>query len=202
MNFWDAVAPVYRFAVSKDRAAYGQLVRLNRMFLSPSMRVLELGCGPGNVTEHIASATKEIVATDFSEKMIERAKATVKLDNVTFEVADAKNLPYPDASFDAVVTSNMLHVIDDPEAVLAQARRVLKPGGTLIASSFVKGTKRAEVIRLGLNVIGKGTFHTWDFKQFVEFFRENGWQIHSARKIKSLFPLAAVIATRPKDGEE
>jgi ubiquinone/menaquinone biosynthesis C-methylase UbiE len=196
LNIWDVVAPVYKMFVSQPRQGYAHVQKFIRTFVSPSMKVLELGCGPGNITEQIASACGELTATDASSKMIKQAKKNVDIDNVTFEVANAHDLPYEDATFDAVVASNMLHVVDDPEQILAEARRVLKPGGSFIATSFVTGTMRADVIKLGFKFIFGKDHETWGLNEFVNLFRENGWTVHSGRRFNSLFPVAGVVATK------
>lgn len=196
MSIWDVVAPVYKPFVSQDRQGYAHVQTFIRTFVSPSMKVLELGCGPGNITERIASACGELIATDASSKMIKQARKAVDIENVTFEVADAHDLPFEDGSFDAVVASNMLHVVQDPERILAEASRVLKPGGSFIATSFVTGTKRAEVIKLGLKVVNGKDHETWDLREFVAMFREHGWTVHSGRRFNSLFPVAGVVATK------
>ncbi|MDO5049559.1 MAG: class I SAM-dependent methyltransferase [Actinomycetaceae bacterium] len=196
MEIWDIVAPVYKTFVSSDKQGYAHVQTFIRTFVSPSMRVLELGCGPGNMTERIASACGTVVATDASERMIRQAQKSVQIDNVSFEVANAHNLPYPDGSFDAVVASNMFHVVEDPEQILTEAARVLRPGGSIIATSFITGTKRAQIMKQGLKVVNGKDHEFWDLTGFVNLFRDNGWTVHAGRRFSSIFPIAGVVATK------
>lgn len=101
--------------------------------------VLDVGCGPGvsafELARHLPDAT--IDGLDLAERMVARAKrhharAFPHLHNVRFHVGDATLLPWPDDSFDLVVGHSFLYLVPDPPAVLAQACRVLRPGGTLV----------------------------------------------------------------------
>lgn len=102
-------------------------------------RVLEVGAGTGNVSV-LAKRTVpgiELTATDPDLRALRRARRKSK--DITFERAFAENLPYEDASFDRVLSSLMLHHLgDDLKATaLAEIRRVIAPGGTLLVGDLV-----------------------------------------------------------------
>ena len=100
-------------------------------------RVLELGCGNGTYTGILAEKAEHVLATDLSEDMVASARVRLKdLSNVQVERQDAFALSYPDGVFDAVVMVNLLHVVPDPQNVVAECRRVLKPGGQIVVVSF------------------------------------------------------------------
>lgn len=97
-------------------------------------RILDLCCGQGNVTEALARAGHTVVGADFSAKML--AFAQDRLPQGTFVKADAQELPFDDAEFDAVVCSfGLMHVPDQPKA-LREIRRVLKPTGYFVMTSW------------------------------------------------------------------
>lgn len=99
---------------------------------SLSGRVLELGVGTGrNLALYPADST--LTAVDVAPSMLKRARARARQlgIDVTFVQADVRALPFETASFDAVVTSCVFCSVADPRAGLAEARRVLKPGGHL-----------------------------------------------------------------------
>jgi SAM-dependent methyltransferase len=95
-------------------------------------RVLEVGCGTGVVTVKIAAlpGVVEAVGVDPLPHFVERARR--RAPRLRFEVADGRALPFDDATFDGVVFSTTLCHIPGPEEALAQARRVLRPGGWLL----------------------------------------------------------------------
>lgn len=75
-----------------------------------------------------------MVTTDLSGPMVEAAtRALADLPNVTVQRADAVATGLPDAGADGVVMVNLLHIVPDAAAVLAEARRLLRPGGALVA---------------------------------------------------------------------
>lgn len=96
-------------------------------------RILEVACGTGVVTRAMVKALPgaAIVATDLNPAMIDQAKAVTK-GKVEWQQADALALPFPDASFDAVVCQFGVMFFPDRAKGYAEARRVLKPGGAFI----------------------------------------------------------------------
>lgn len=95
-------------------------------------RVFEAGCGTGLNTEYLAKHTERVVAMDFSEAMLERARQRVGQSNVRFEVGDVTHRwPADDASCDLVVITLVLEHVEFLTSVYEQARRVLRDGGLL-----------------------------------------------------------------------
>jgi SAM-dependent methyltransferase len=98
-------------------------------------RVLDLGCGGGHASYRAAPHVGEVVACDVTPAMLTAvaAEATARgLGNIRTQQAAAENLPFPDASFDAVLCRFTTHHWRDMEAGLRQARRVLKAGAPAI----------------------------------------------------------------------
>ena len=95
-------------------------------------RVLELGVGTG-LNLPLYRGVEEVVGVDISEKMLEKAKRKKVKVRAKLIRADAGKLPFPDESFDTVVSTFFLCVVPDKEQVIEEIRRVLKPGGVLLA---------------------------------------------------------------------
>jgi SAM-dependent methyltransferase len=93
-------------------------------------RVLEVGCGRGELAERIARELgAEVVAVDQSERMVELTRAR----GVDARVGDVQDLPFPDDSFDCALAAWMLYHVPDLDRGLAELARVLRPGGRLVA---------------------------------------------------------------------
>jgi len=102
--------------------------------LAPGARILDVGTGPGLLPLRIAAACPQlrIDAVDLSEQMIDRARHTAAANEgaqtVTFTVADVAELPFPDATFDLVISTISQHHWSDPGAGIRELNRVLRPG--------------------------------------------------------------------------
>jgi SAM-dependent methyltransferase len=100
-----------------------------------SGRLLETAAGTGLVTRELAArlpAAVEIVATDLNQPMLDHAAAQPGMERVKWQQADALALPFPDASFDAVVCQFGAMFFPDRIKGYREARRVLKPGGRFV----------------------------------------------------------------------
>jgi ubiquinone/menaquinone biosynthesis C-methylase UbiE len=104
--------------------------------LAPGLRVLEIGCGTGNVTTRVKRAEPgaDVIGTDPDPLALARAQRKAQgLAGIRFERAYAQNLPFADGEFDRALSSMMLHHLDEDvkAGALAEVHRVLRPGGTL-----------------------------------------------------------------------
>ena len=124
---------------------------------SPS-RVLEVAAGTGAVTRHLAADLPEgtaIVATDLNPGMIARGREVGTVRPVEWQTADAMQLPFADASFDAVVCQCGVMFFPDKAAAFAEARRVLRPGGTFLFNAWnrIEENELADVVTQALATV-------------------------------------------------
>ncbi len=184
-SFWERFAFLYTGFMKKNDSAYTELSSKIRKHLKKTDSVLELACGTGQLTYRLASSVKSWYATDFSPKMIEEAKKLRKDKMVKFEVADATALQYKDQSFDAVVIANALHIMPDPEKALSEINRVLKPGGSLFAPTFVYDGNYNKVLIWLMEKAGFHTYHKWKTSELKEFVTAHGFVIVSSEAVKA-----------------
>lgn len=194
-GFWDKWAHRYDKAMSLDRNTYAQIIGRMKKTLTRDMTVLELACGTGLISTQLVGSVKMVEATDFSEEMIRQAKKKTPSSKLHFSVQDATNLPYVPESFDAVIISNALHIMPQPEKVLSEIARVLRPGGILIAPTFtaadsIWGGLKIRIMELS----GFKVFHKWTPKEYIKFFESNGFTITDSKIYKGALTLTYVKA--------
>lgn len=139
-KFWDRFADRYAKSPVSDQESYEKKLEISRSYFTPESRVLEIGCGTGSTAIAHAPFVGHIHATDISANMIAIAKAkAVGLENISFAAVDIDDISLPPSSFDVVLALNILHLMPNMEAVVAQMSGLLKPGGVLISSTTCIG---------------------------------------------------------------
>ncbi|MBA2568044.1 MAG: methyltransferase domain-containing protein [Actinobacteria bacterium] len=100
-------------------------------------RVLDVGCGAGTdslVAAQMIAPDGRVTGIDMTPQMLanaRRAAAEMGLDNVEFIESEAEQLPFPDESFDVVISNGVIDLIPDKDAEFSELRRVLRPGGRI-----------------------------------------------------------------------
>jgi arsenite methyltransferase len=105
--------------------------------LAPGERVLDLGSGAGTdslVAAQMVGEQGSVTGIDMTPEMLAKARSTATamgFANVEFVEGEAERLPFPDASFDVVISNGVIDLIPDKDAVFAELHRVLTPGGRM-----------------------------------------------------------------------
>ncbi len=112
----------------------------DQLELPSECRLLELGCGPGDLWDHNRDripATWTLLLSDYSPGMLFEARQSLRgvRQVAAFSVTDAQAIPFPAGSFDAVIANHMLYYMPDRAKALAEIFRVLRPGGRIYAST-------------------------------------------------------------------
>lgn len=106
----------------------------NNMSFKEDSRILELGCGTGDLWYKNKESIRDdwsVVISDFSESMLQKCKNEIEKlgHNFTYKVIDIQNIPYEDNSFEVVIARHMIYLVPDIEKGLREIKRVLKKGG-------------------------------------------------------------------------
>lgn len=139
--FFNRIAPVYRW-LTNNPLWRDSLREVARHFPPSSGELLlpDVGCGPGNSALqflHLRSDLR-IIGIDFSGEMVRLAQRTASrlsdgVDRLTWTQADVSRLPLPDSSLDAITGHSVYSMLEDREAFLREALRVLRPGGATLS---------------------------------------------------------------------
>jgi ubiquinone/menaquinone biosynthesis C-methylase UbiE len=122
----------------------GMAKRRERLLAGANGRVLELGAGTGLNLPHYPDGLDELVLSEPATPMVSRLERRAHRDGRSCRVvaASAESLPFEDDSFDTVVSTLVLCTVDDPERVIAEIGRVLRPGGKLLFLEHVRSDSR------------------------------------------------------------
>jgi SAM-dependent methyltransferase len=153
--FWGDAQPGFRFTDREPGTKeFYRDVERHRYALEPHIPevvrfdewraadVLEVGCGVGTDAAQFARTGARYTGIDQTERAVELARRRFTLDGLegTFQQADATSLPFGDASFDLVYSHGVIHHIPDTARVVAEMRRVLRPGGTALVMVYHRGS--------------------------------------------------------------
>jgi SAM-dependent methyltransferase len=119
--------------------------------LTPGMRVLDVATGTGNLAIPAARTGAIVTGVDIATNLLEQARTRASAEGLTatFDEGDAEALPYPDASFDAVITMFGAMFAPRPELVAAELARVLRPGGMLAMANWNPASFSGKMFRVG-----------------------------------------------------
>jgi len=162
-RFFDAVAGQWR-DLSREVLGDFDLAEELAGRLHPGMIVADLGCGPGELLSHLAASARQVIGVDASPRMLELAAARLAdRPNVNLRLGELEHLPLREAEAQAVTLSLVLHHVNDPHAALAEARRVLAPGGSLLVAEFDRHANEAMRVKYGDARLGvdEKTLYEW-----------------------------------------
>ena len=149
-KFWDKTAERYAKSSVSDEVTYEKKLTETQSFFTPNMRILEFGCGTGATAIRHAAHVDHIDAIDISENMLEigRGKARdAAIENIKFTRGTLTEFNADAASLDAVLGLNVIHLLPDRQAVLAEAARILKPAGIFVSSTVCLGNSYLRFIK-------------------------------------------------------
>ena len=172
--FWNKIAGVYDLVeMIYNKKVNVAVTDYVASLMNKDDSVLECACGTGMFSAKIAPNVERLIATDFSEGMLNKARKKCReMDNILIEEGDITALKYPDASFDKAMAANVIHLLDDPKKAVDELRRVVKPGGTIIIPTYIHfGDSLAAKL---FNKAGAGFKRHFDDSSYESFFEQLG----------------------------
>ncbi|MBI4473552.1 MAG: methyltransferase domain-containing protein [Acidobacteria bacterium] len=162
-------------------------VMLNRLPVKEGMSVLDVGCGVGGPACFIAEKTRcQVVGVSNSRLGLAEAERFVRergLQNlVTFQFAEALEMPFPDESFDAVWSCEALHNFEDKRPFAREVARVLKPGGCAVLGDLFL-LKEPDDDGPDLRRLGQFSFHLVTADALIETLRAEGINVDESISI-------------------
>jgi len=158
---------------------------------APSGAVLDLGCGTGSYAKALVRRGFEVTGVDFSDAMLKRARTEVPSARAAFVAADINDrLPFPGATFDAVLSVLSFDHVADARAVLREVRRVLKPGGVLLVVTLSRARRNRErrmagaverVRRTVMQQVARSLVSTYSRDEFLRIASAAGFSLVDER---------------------
>lgn len=151
MDFWDRVSGLYDFAERFNSEVYRGIVKFTARLVPEGANVLDCAAGTGELSIAASRKAREVLCTDYSEKMLAVARRKVDdlgITNIGFEQGSIFNINAPAETYDVTIAGNVLHLLDDPEAAVRELARVTKRGGRMLLPCFTTAGSADKMIRL------------------------------------------------------
>lgn len=172
---------------------------IERSNLQAETRVLDVACGTGNLALPAARRGAVVTGVDIAPNLIEQARANAEAEKlkIQFDVGDAEDMPYADASFDAVVTMFGAMFAPRPDKTAAELKRVCRAGGLIAMGNWTPGGFTGQMFKIPAKYIAPPDMPSpvlWgDEEKVRERFREGIAELKTTpRKIIFKFPFSPV----------
>lgn len=197
-HYWERNAQRYDRATLMLNRRFSEMAGAVADAVQTEGTVLEIAAGTGLVTAEAAPGVERYIATDRTEEMLTILRGRLgELPNLEVRVADALDLKLDDESVDVVIMANLLHLLPDPTAALAEVRRVLRPQGRLLAPTFCHGQHAlANVASRVLAVTGFPVVTRFRDGALDALIAGSGFVISDARWFSGVLPIRYINAHR------
>ncbi len=197
---WNRLASIYDFIVTNEENSYNAIKQHIIKTIDYEEKILELATGAGHIALDLCPHCRHVDASDISEEMIHRAninKTYSKYQNIQFMISDACDIDSDDNTYDVVILSNALHILPDPDKAMKEIKRVLKPGGKLIAPNFVhKESIRSSILSTLITSAGYPTQRRFDEENYHDYIESHDFKIRRTAMFKGTVPIAYVEAIK------
>jgi ubiquinone/menaquinone biosynthesis C-methylase UbiE len=161
--------------------------------------LIDVGCGTGRLLAGLLrrQAAGDLIGVDLSPEMLSVARTRLE-GRVQLVEASADELPFDDGRFDWLVCSSVFHYLPDPEATLAEWRRVLRPGGQLVLTDWCSDFLSMRLLDRLLRRFTRAHVHTWSADELERMVRSAGFGMRErvVGRITPIWGLATLVADR------
>lgn len=188
-KFYQKLGPVYNFLYSEWLFDDARRAAVSLLGTESDKHILEIGVGTG-LTLPIYPRTWEITGIDLSESMLKKADLLIQekgLANCSVRQMNAKDLAFPDNSFDGVLGNLFISATSEPERALSEMKRVCKPGGKLVLMNHFRSEN--PVLQKFEDLIDPMTEKLTGFKAALDLhglIQKNNLVLHERRQVKPL----------------
>ena len=171
---------------------------LRRLPMSPGARVLDIGCGTGELLRRLRAKYPHAMLAGLDPVPQMLAEARAKLNGTEdLRIGYADSLPWPAGSFDLVVSCNMFHYITHPVEALREMARVLRPGGAIVLTDWCDDYLACRVCNLYLRLTNRAFYKTYRRNECLHLLRRAGFDNVKldSYKISWLWGLMTAVVT-------
>lgn len=160
---------------------------------NPEGKLLDVGCGTGNILCKLVNGKRELFGIDLSENMVKECKERME-DHAEIKVADAEHMPYKDNFFEVLICNASFHHYPHPEEVLKEMKRVLKSGGRLLIGEGHALQPFRALLNLSFRFSNSGDFKSYGKNEFIRMLENNGFSLAEVKKTSSRTVLYIAMA--------
>ncbi|MBI4352940.1 MAG: class I SAM-dependent methyltransferase [Candidatus Omnitrophica bacterium] len=160
---------------------------LERPALGDGQRVLDVGCGTGSLELKLLARWPgvRLTAVDACPEMVETARRkSALLPRVDWRVADAHSLPFPEESFDTVLSASAFHYFEIPQEALREIKRVLKPGGRFFFLDWSRDFWAMRLLDHWLTIRGRDYHRCYRETELKALLETAGLAVRTAERFK------------------
>lgn len=158
---------------------------LQRLTISPTATVLDLGCGTGVLLQQLADRypTAQLAGLDTSAAMLAIARHKLP-SSVELQLGEVDQLPFQDHAFDWVISTSAFHYFRNPSQALREMKRVLKPQGHLVLTDWCRDYRTIQVLDRWLRWVDSAHFQAYSKAELQAMFTNAGLQILSIERYR------------------
>jgi ubiquinone/menaquinone biosynthesis C-methylase UbiE len=173
---------------------------MHRVDLNSHERILDLGCGTGTLIQRLLHLAPEIeiVGIDPSAEMLNVARQKLP-KSVELQVGSADSIPFPNESFDLIISTNAFHYFRNPSQAIQEAKRVLKPNGHLVITDWCDDYLTCRICDVFLRLFNRAHFRTYGVSECQTMLQDEGLTKISIEKYKIDWLWGMMTATAIKE---